>query len=73
MSSVGSTNFVVRSFRLTDEANLNVMDRAFARAQRKIFEADWARARPVTLEQWQHRPLRERVLERLALVLRSQL
>ncbi len=73
ITSVGSTNFDVRSFRLNDEANLNVLNRPFARAQRLIFEADWARSRPVTLEQWQQRPLRERVVERLALLFRSQL
>ena len=32
-SSVGSTNFDARSFRLNDEANLNVYDAEFARRQ----------------------------------------
>ena len=36
--SVGSTNFDNRSFRLNDEANLNVLDAAFARQQIEIFE-----------------------------------
>jgi cardiolipin synthase len=31
--SVGSTNFDNRSFRFNDEANLNVIDEGFARAQ----------------------------------------
>ena len=38
--SVGSTNFDNRSFRLNDEANLNVYDAAFAEQQTLIFEAD---------------------------------
>lgn len=73
ITSVGSTNFDVRSFRLNDEANLNVLSRDFARAQRAVFDADWARAQPITLQAWQQRPWRERVVERLALLLRSQL
>ncbi len=73
ITSVGSTNFDVRSFRLNDEANLNVLNRSFARLQRQVFDADWARSQPVTLQQWQQRPWRERVMERLALLLRSQL
>ena len=36
--SVGSTNFDDRSFRLNDEANLNIYDAAFAAEQVAIFE-----------------------------------
>ncbi len=39
-SSVGSTNFDARSFRLNDEANLNVYDADFARLQTQTFDAD---------------------------------
>ena len=38
VDSVGSTNFDNRSFRLNDEANLNVHDAAFARAQERHFQ-----------------------------------
>lgn len=48
-ASVGSANFDERSFRLNDEANLNVYDADFVAGQIAIFEADCARARPVTL------------------------
>ncbi len=71
--SVGSTNFDNRSFRLNDEANLNVLDSEFALRQVEIFEADLERSRRITLEQWQQRPLREKLLERLASLLRYQL
>jgi cardiolipin synthase len=71
--SVGSTNFDNRSFRLNDEANLNVLDREMAEAQAAMLEADIARARRYTLEQWRGRPWRERVRERLANLFRSQL
>ncbi len=66
MTSVGSTNFDVRSFRLNDEANLNVYDTAFAARQTQVFEADLQRARPVTLAQWRGRPLKEKIHERVA-------
>ena len=72
-SSVGSTNFDNRSFRLNDEANLNVLSRDFGAIQRRIFDQDWALARRITLAEWQARPWTERLLERLAKLLDSQL
>jgi cardiolipin synthase A/B len=72
-TSVGSTNFDNRSFRLNDEANLNILDAEFALGQARVFEQDMARARRVTLEDWQNRPWRERAVERLAGLLRLQL
>ena len=71
--SVGSTNFDNRSFRLNDEANLNVIDSAFAREQERVLEDDRGRSRRVTLDAWRHRPLWERIQERCAVLLRSQL
>nr|WP_051110008.1 phospholipase D-like domain-containing protein [Massilia niastensis] len=59
--SVGSTNFDNRSFSINDEANLNVLDEGFARQQIEIFEADWARATPVTAAQFAERPWWQRV------------
>ena len=72
-SSVGSTNFDNRSFRLNDEANLNVLDRDFGAIQRRVFDQDWALARRITLAEWQARPWTERLLERVASLLNSQL
>ena len=71
--SVGSTNFDNRSFRLNDEANLNVLDPAFAAAQVAVFEDDLKKAKRVTLQAWENRPWLEKVLERAAGLLRSQL
>ena len=71
--SVGSTNFDNRSFRLNDEATLNVMDSAFAAQQTQIFEEDMKLARQITFDQWRNRPLKEKLAERLASLLRSQL
>ena len=71
--SVGSTNFDSRSFRLNDEANLNVFNRAFALRQVMIFRDDQARSREVTAQMWRQRPLSEKLKERLASLMRSQL
>ena len=71
--SVGSTNFDNRSFRLNDEANLNVYDAAFAKRQTEVFEEDLKRSRRVTYEAWLNRPLREKAHEKLTGWLRSQL
>jgi cardiolipin synthase len=71
--SVGSTNFDNRSFRLNDEANLNVLNRDFARKQIEIFRRDKEHARRITLEEWKRRPLHEKILEHAAGLLRSQL
>ena len=71
--SVGSTNFDNRSFRLNDEANLNVLNADFARRQIEIFEQDLQRSKPVTLQAWQARPWREKLIEQMASLLGSQL
>jgi cardiolipin synthase len=71
--SVGSTNFDNRSFSINDEANLNVMDPDFAKAQAAIFEADWRRAKPISLERWQDRPLLEKLGSELASLVGAQL
>jgi cardiolipin synthase A/B len=73
MVSVGSTNFDRRSFRLNDEASLNVYDPDFAIRMTGIYETDLRRSEPYTYEDWKRRPLRRRVLERLLEPFRSQL
>jgi cardiolipin synthase len=72
-SSVGSTNFDNRSFSLNDEANLNVLDTAFAAEQEAIFEQDRLKARQITLEMWRNRPRMEKFREWLSGLLRAQL
>jgi cardiolipin synthase len=71
--SVGSTNFDDRSFRLNDEANLNIYDAKFARLQVEIFERDLAQSRPITLEAWRARPFPEKVWEHASALLGPQL
>jgi len=72
-SSVGSTNFDARSFRLNDEANLNVYDEPFAQMQTDSFNADLAKSRRISYEQWKARPWQEKLKERAAALFSSQL
>lgn len=73
MVSVGSTNFDNRSFRLNDEANLNIFDKQFALDQIQIFESDWSKSKQITYEQWLSRPFKEKLLEKASSLLNSQL
>ncbi len=73
MVSVGSTNFDNRSFRLNDEANLNVYDREFAEAVTAVFEADLRSARRITHAEWRKRPWRTKLLEHASDLFSSQL
>jgi cardiolipin synthase len=71
--SVGSTNFDNRSFSLNDEANLNVLDATFAKSQVAVFNDDWRRARQITLEMWQGRPMSNKMMDKLASLIGAQL
>jgi cardiolipin synthase len=71
--SMGSTNFDNRSFRLNDEATLNLLDATVAAQQTTVFEQDLARSRPVSLAMWAQRPMREKVADWFGNLLSSQL
>jgi cardiolipin synthase len=73
MVSVGSTNFDIRSFRVNDEASLNVYDHAFAAQMTAAFEQDLEHTKKYDYATWEKRPLREKVAERLLYPIRSQL
>ena len=70
--SVGSANFDNRSFRLNDEANLNVFDENFAKEEDAIFSKDLKNAREVTYRDWQSRPLAKKASDAALALLRSQ-
>ncbi|ACD61621.1 phospholipase [Xanthomonas oryzae pv. oryzae] len=70
--SVGSTNFDIRSFRLNDEASVNVYNRALAAQMTAAFERDLQQAERYTLERWRARPLRQNLGEKLVRPFRSQ-
>ncbi len=60
--SVGSANLDNRSLRLNEECNLNVLDQEFAREHVRVFEADKANSREVTMRDWKRRPFSEQCL-----------
>jgi cardiolipin synthase len=71
--SVGSANFDNRSMRLNDEANLNVLDRAFAAEQTRIFARDRAQSIEITPENLRDRTLTSAPLRVAQTPLESQL
>lgn len=71
--SVGSTNLDDRSFRLNDEANLNIYDSDFALEQARVFEQDVSRSRLVTLDELDDQPMFGKVIDWVAGLFRSQL
>ncbi len=71
--SVGSTNFDLRSFRLNDEASLNVYDQGFAERMTRVFEQDLAKSKRYTYETWKARPWTEKFAETFIRPIRSQL
>ena len=71
--TVGSANFDNRSFRLNDEANLNVYSAEFAAIQTRIFDEDKQNARLVSYKEWKRRGLCTKLLEKLLSPFRSQL
>ncbi|HWS79364.1 MAG TPA: phospholipase D-like domain-containing protein, partial [Thermomonas sp.] len=73
MVSVGSTNFDVRSFRLNDEASLNVYNREFATRMTEVFEQDLEPTVLYTYKMWKQRPLKEKLVEKFILPIKSQL
>jgi cardiolipin synthase len=72
-TSVGSTNFDPRSFRLNDEANLNIYDRQLAARQIADFNEDLKRSKRVTYEEWLARPWHEKLREKAATLFDAQL
>jgi cardiolipin synthase A/B len=71
--TAGSINFDERSFRINDEANINILDAEFAAAQIKVFEADKAQSRSITAAELNRRPFYQRAAEKIAGLLRFQL
>ncbi|TBR10181.1 MAG: cardiolipin synthase B, partial [Lysobacter sp.] len=73
MVSVGSTNFDIRSFRLNDEASLNVYHGEFAQRMTETFERDLQSSTPYSYLMWKNRPWSERLSETVLLPIKSQL
>ena len=72
-STVGSSNFDERSFRLNDEVNVNIYSEEIAQQMESMFFEDLKRSEEITLRKWFRRPRWSRVKEALADVLKPQL
>jgi len=71
--TVGSANFDNRSFRLNDEANLNVFSERLAMEQTRLFEADLTLSRQLTWKAWRRRSTWRRARETVSLLFEEQL
>ncbi len=72
-TSVGSSNFDSRSFRLNAEANLNVLNADFAAQQIRVFEKDKAQSKEITLEMLKRRPIWDKLMNKAVTPLKPEL
>jgi cardiolipin synthase len=72
-TTIGSSNFDDRSFRLNDEVNVNVYDEGIAAQMEQMFFEDLARSEEITRPRFLKRPLGDRVKEWFADWLKPQL
>ena len=64
--SIGSANVDNLSFRMNDEANLNVLDAQFAQEQARAFDDDLGHSKRITYRQWSKRPIGDKLYEGFA-------
>ncbi|MEA2336216.1 MAG: hypothetical protein QOE82_223 [Thermoanaerobaculia bacterium] len=72
-TTIGSSNFDDRSFRLNDEVNINVYNDDIAAQMESMFHADLAKCEEVNLRKWFRRGWLDRVKEKVAEVFKPQL
>ena len=72
-STIGSSNFDDRSFRLNDEANVNIYDESIAVQMEQMFFEDLARSEEITRRRFVQRPWMDKIKERVAGWLKPQL
>jgi len=72
-STIGSSNFDDRSFRLNDEVNVNIYDEGIAATMEMMFEDDLAHSREISLGRWYKRPALSRLKESFADLFKRQL
>jgi cardiolipin synthase A/B len=72
-TTIGSSNFDDRSFRLNDEVNVNIFDEAIAAQMEGMFFEDLARSEEITRRRWLDRPWVDRLKERVSAWLKPQL
>ena len=69
-STVGSSNLDIRSLEHNHEANIVVIGAKFASELEAMFEEDEQGCRPVSLDRWRDRGLRQRLKERASLMMK---
>ena len=69
---VGSTNFDNRSFGLNDEVNLAARCEPVANRLCEDFERDLSQSKRITLEEWNSRPITERIVEWAGVIIERQ-
>jgi cardiolipin synthase len=69
---IGTTNVDNRSFEHNDEVNVAVRDAAVAERLRRDFEADIEASDAIRLEDWQARPLLEKLVGPVCWILERQ-
>jgi cardiolipin synthase len=62
-----------RSFRINDEANMNILDADFAAEQTRIFNEDKSHAERISYEAWKHRPVTEILFGSFAQLFKKEL
>ena len=72
-STIGSSNFDDRSFRLNDEVTVNVYDQSIAAQMESMFFADLAQSEEIMLKGWFRRGAFDRFKEAFAGVFKKQL
>ncbi len=72
-STIGSSNFDDRSFRLNDEVNVNVYDEGIAARMEEMFEQDLSRSIEINLGRFRRRSLFARIKESTARLFKGQL
>ncbi len=72
-TTIGSSNFDDRSFRLNDEVNVNVYDEAIASQVEQMFMDDVAKSVEITPRKWLRRPFFDRFKEGFAGFFKRQL
>jgi cardiolipin synthase len=71
-SVIGTTNVDNRSFEHNDEVNLAVRDERVAARLTVDFQTDLTNSREITLKEWKHRPMWEKLVGTVAWILERQ-
>ncbi|MEA2164557.1 MAG: hypothetical protein QOK37_2684 [Thermoanaerobaculia bacterium] len=72
-TTIGSSNFDDRSFRLNDEVNINVFDDGTAAQMEAMFHDDLTKCEEITLRKWFRRGWLDKLKEKVAELFRPQL